>query len=360
MLTKWLDLYHQKLNRMSSIFSEDTNKSGRPVTIGIFAALVVFFFFASKVVPMPSREQVDRSLDLIILEAIAAAEAPEAEEETEDPAEESDASESETTLEDFEGLLAEFSEFLPSEALSEESTMPDRNPTSSLILESEVGLDFGSEEVLDLFGETRPGDLNADLNTQSRGATWTLQPNLIAGSTSGSTGRLSSGTGGSGVDLTTRPDRPERLVESITGERDDVSLSSEEIFRENAVVRWMQERINELDRPVRTLFEQQARDLTVNEPVIIGGKTYYLQMMYSPVTRTLHIAWVDGDDLFYFIDPALQFRVNYFEEGIVERASGTEIVLLETEELSAQSPTAVRQYQKFLSWWRPQIEENEN
>ncbi len=345
---------------MASIFAEETNKKGRPVTLGIFATLVVVFFFASKVVPMPSREQVDRSLDLIILEAIAAAEAPEAEEDTEDPAEESDASDAEPTLEDFEGLLAEFSEFLPSETLVDESTMPDRDPTSSLVLESDVGLDFGQEGVLDLFGDTRPGDLNADLNPQSRGANWTLQPNLIAGSTSRSTGRLSSGTGGSGVDLTTRPDRPERLVESITGERDDVSLSSEEILRENAVVRWMQERVNELDRPVRTLFEQQTRDLTVNEPVSIGGKTYYLQMMYSPVTRTLHIAWIDGDNLYYFIDPALQFRVNYFEEGIVERASGTEVILLETEELSAQSPAAIRNYQIFLNWWRPQIEENEN
>ncbi len=328
--------------------------------MGVFAALVAFFFLASNLVPMPSREQVDRSLDFIMMEAIAMEEAAKAEEEIGEPSVEDDLPEPEASLENFDGLLSALTELLSPEALGEEPTLPDRGQTESLVIQSDVGLDFGAEERMALFGDNRPGDLNADLFPQSRGETWTLQPNLISGSASRSNGRLSSGTGEESADLTVRPGRPERLVETLFGEHGDASLTPEEINRENAVVSWMQDRLNALDRPIRTLFEQQPRDLTINESIAVGAKTYHLQMMYSPVTRTLHIAWIDGEDIFYFVDPGLQFRANYFEEGLAERAPSMKIVLLETEQLSAQSPQAIREYGTFLNWWRPQVEENQD
>ncbi|MXW82687.1 MAG: hypothetical protein F4107_02725 [Gemmatimonadetes bacterium] len=345
---------------MANLLAQDTDTRGRRITMGVFAALVAFFFLASSLVPVPGREQVDRSLDLIMLEAIAMEESAMAEEETEEPVVEDDLSQQEVSVEDFDVLLSAFTEQLSPETLDEESTLPDRGQTETLVIQSDVGLDFGSEGALDLFGDSRPGDRNADLLPQSRGETWTLKPNLISGSVSRSNGRLSSGTGEKSAELAVRPGRPERLVESLFGAQDDVSLTSEEINRENAVVRWMQERLNALDRPIRTVFEQQSNDLTVNEPVIIGEKNYHLQMMYSPVSRTLHVAWIDGEDIYYFVDPALQFRVNYFGEGLVERASSIAIVLLEIEELPAQSPQAIREYGIFLNWWRPQIEENQD
>lgn len=325
--------------------------------MGVFTVLVAFFFLASNFVSVPSREGIDQSLDLIMLESIAMPEAAEVvDEETEDPSIREYLPEA--SPEDFDGLLSVFTELVPSEPVSEESALPDRGQIESLALQSDVGLDFGAEEGLDLSGYSRSGDLNADLFPESGGATWTLRPNLISGAGPRSGARLSSGAAEAEVDLTIRPDRPERLVESLFGEQGDALLTPEEILRENAVVRWMQDRQNALDRPIRTHFEQQARDLTVNEPITVGAKTYHLQMMYSPVTRTLHIAWIDGNELFYFVDPSLQFQANYFEEGLVERALSMEVVLLETEELSAHSPQAIREYGTFLNWWRPQIEQN--
>ena len=326
--------------------------------MGVFTVLVSFLFLASNFVPLPGRERVDQSLDLIMLESIPTAAAEVEEEIEEQPMKERLP---EASPADFDGLMSVFTELLPSEPLSEASALPDRGQVESLALQSDVGLDFGAEEGLDSFGDNRPGDLNADLFPQSGGATWTLRPNLISGAGPRSGTRLSSGssrTGEAGVDLSIRPDRPERLVESLFGEQGDASLTPEEILRENAVVRWMQDRQNALDRPIRTKFEQQPRDLTVNESITVGAKIYHLQMMYSPVTRTLHIAWIDGDDVFYFVDPALQFQANYFEEGLVERAPSMEVVLVETEELSARSPQAIREYGTFLKWWRPQIEQN--
>ena len=324
--------------------------------MGVFTVLVSFLFLASNFVPLPGRERVDESLDLIMLESIPTAVAEMEEVIKEPPVEERMP---ETNREDFDGLLSGFTELLPSDPLSEETPLPDRGQIESLALQSDVGLDFGAKEGLDLVGDNRPGDLNADLFPQSdEGTTWTLRPNLISGAAPRSGAQLSSGTGKTEVDLTIRPDRPERLVESLFGDQGDVSLTTEEILRENAVVRWMQDRLNALDRPIRTKFEQQPRDLTVNEPITVGAKTYHLQMMYSPVTRTLHVAWIDGDDLFYFVDPALQFQVNYFEEGLVERAPSEEVVLVETEELSARSPQSVREYGIFLNWWRPKIEQD--
>ncbi|MCY3630142.1 MAG: hypothetical protein OXI05_10065 [Bacteroidota bacterium] len=344
-----------------NILSEETDNRGRTLTMAVFVILVAFFFLAGNVVPVPSRERVDRSLDLIMLEGIAMAEAAEEEEEesAEQPVEE-DRSEPETSLDDFDGLLSAFTESLAPDDLDQDVTLPDRGQTESVALLSDVGLDFGVEGGVDLLGDSRPGDLNADLFPQQRGGTWVLQPNIASGGVVRSDGQLSSGNGGPQADLTTRAERPERLVESLFGEQDGVSLSPKEIDRENAVVRWMQDRLNSLDRPIRAHFEQQPRDLTVNESVLIGGKIYHLQMMYSPITRTLHVAWIDGDDIYYFVDPALQYRINYFEEGVVERAPSTEVVLLETEELSAQSPQAVREFDIFLKWWRPQIEASEN
>ncbi len=347
---------------MTNFFSEETDNQGRPIAIGVFIILVGFFVLASNVIPMPQRDRVDRSLDLIMLEAIAMAEAVELEEEeAELPAEEDFSEPEKTSSENFDDLMSAFTELTSLEVIEEDATLLDRGETESLALRSDVGIDFGAEGSLDLFGNRRFDDSETDLVSQKRGEqTWTLRPNIVSGSVGSSNSRLSAGVV-SETDLTGRSGRPERLVEAIIGEWDEsVSLTSEEIARKNAVVRWMQERLNDLDRPVRTLFQQNPRDLTVNELILIGARTYHLQMMYSPVTRTLHIAWIDEDEIYYFVDPALQFRINYFEEGIVERVTGTEVVLLETEELSAQSPQAIREYQIFLNWWKPQIESSQD
>ena len=328
--------------------------------MGVFTVLVSFLFLASNFVPVPGRERVDRSLDLIMLESI-----PTTATEVEEPIEEPDINRRspEASPDDIDGLMSAFTELLPSEPLSEQPALPDRGEIEALALQSDVGLDFGvDEELEDLVGDNRPGDLNADLFPKSAGgATWTLRPNLISGTARQSGARLSTRNSRAGeveVDLTVRPDRPERLVESLFGEQGDSSLTPEEILRENAVVRWMRDRQNALDRPIRTLFEKQPIDLTVNESITVGAKIYHLQMMYSPVTRTLHIAWIYGDEMFYFVDPALQFQANFFGEGLVERAPDTEVVLLEWEELSAQSPQAIREYGAFVNWWRPQIEQD--
>ena len=347
---------------MTNFFSEETDNQGRPIAIGVFIILVGFFVLASNVVPMPQRDRVDRSLDLIMLESIAMAEAAELEEDSAElPVEEHLSEPEEASSEDLVDLMSTFGELSSFEAMEDNAALLDRGQTESVALQSDVGIDFGAEGSLDLFGDRRFDASETDLVSQKPGEqTWTLRPNIVSGSVGVSKSQLSAGVL-SETDLTGRSGRPERLVESIIGQWDEsVSLTSEEIDKENAVVRWMQERLNDLDRPVRTLFQQNPRDLTVNELVVIRGRTYHLQMMYSPVTQTLHIAWIDEDEIYYFVDPALQFRINYFEEGIVERVTGTEVVLLETEELSAQSPQAIREYQIFLNWWKPQIESSQD
>jgi len=343
---------------MSNLFQHEADKKGQPITIGLFVLVLGFIVIVSNVIPMPRRDRVDRSLDLIMLEAIEMAVA--AEESTEPPIED-EVSEPEATAEQLDELLSSFTEMSSFKLIEEDATQSDRGETESLALQADFGLDFGGQDDLGIFGSSRSNDLDPNLAPQKSTASWTLKPNIVTGSVSVSNSQLSSGVDVSQAELVLRPDQPDRLVESIVEDFDeDVSLTSEEIRRENAVIRWMLERLNELDRPVRTVFEQKSSDLTVNEMVIIGPNTYNLQMMYSPINRTLHIAWIDGEEIYYFVDPALQYQINYFEEGIVERGEVMEVVLLETEELSAESPQARREYQIFVNWWKPQIDALEN
>ncbi len=345
---------------MSNLFQEETSQKGHTITIVVFICLIGFLGLASTVVPLPQRDSVDKSLDLIMLEAIAMASAEEAEEEkaVETPVEE-EVSEPEISPENIDEILSAFTAMSPVEVTNEAPTLPERGESESMKLGSDMLLEFRGQKDLGLFGDSQGNNLDTDLVSRNRGEAWTLKPNIVSGSISVSNTQLSSGAGVSGADLVTRSGQPKRLVQTIFeewGEEEGVSMTAEEILRENAVIRWMQARLKALDRPVRTVFQQNASDLTVNEPVIIGSTTYNLQMMYSPVSRTLHIAWIDEEIIYYFVDPALQYQINYFEEGVVERGLQMEIVLIETEELSARSPQAVREYEIFLNWWKPQIE----
>jgi len=343
---------------MANLLLEDTSKIGRPITVVVFALLLGFLVLASTVIPVPRRDSVDRSLDLIMLEAIEAAVAKEVEETTE-PLIEEEFSEPEVTQVDVDELLSSFTDLSSFKVVEEEASLQDRGEMQSMALESDVGLDFGGQEDLGVFGNSQIDGLDTDLTSQKKANTWTLRPNIVSGSAIGSSAQLGAGSGVAEAELAIRSDQPERLIESIFDEWEEegISMTADEIIRENAVIRWMREYQNALDRPVRTVFQQNSTDLTVNMPVPIGSQTYHLQMMYSPISRTLHIAWIDGDDIiYYFVDPALQYQINYFEEGVVERGPAMQVVLLETEELSAQSPQALREYQVFINWWKPQIE----
>ncbi len=347
---------------MANQFSEELDGSGRRITFGIFVIVVVFFAAAFRLVPVPSREDVDESLDILMLEFYemeAAEEEVEEEDETSDEVE----VESETEPENINKLLSAFGELSLSEVESNDILAMDPASESPLGLQADVNLDLESgSDALGIFGNSRPTDLNADLLPQSGGGSdrWTLKPNLVSGSSA--TNRPGFQTrnqaGISGSDLAVRQDEPDDLFDEVYEERDRPEMTAEEIEREDAVIAWFKENGGPLDPGVRSLFEQTPNMLTAKVFAQIGGQIHPVQLMYSQYSRKLHIAFSEDKDLFYFIDPKLQNIANYYAKGVVVHDEAVRVVIVESEELSVENPESVRVYRTFLSWWIDQIKAN--
>ena len=90
----------------------------------------------------------------------------------------------------------------------------------------------------------------------------------------------------------------------------------------------------------------------------MDGQTWTVQLAYAPSSRTLKIALTQDSMLFYFIDPGLQNRANYCERGRTVLDTDSRVVTVESEEVSVQSPDAVRVFNQFLSWWSNETESN--
>ena len=347
---------------MANQFSEELDRSSRRITFTIFIIIVGFFAVAFRFVPIPSREDVDESLDILMLEfyEMEAVEVEEGEEVEEDEPSDEIELEPETQPENINKLLSAFGELSLSEVKSDDILPMDPAPESPFGLESDVNLDMESgPNDLGIFGNSRTTDLNADLLPQSGGGSdrWTLKPNLVSGSSAANQPgfRTRNQTGVSANALAVRQEQPDDLFDEVYEEGDRSEMTREESEREDAVIEWFTENGSPLDPGIRSLFEQISSTLTAKVSVRIGAQTYSVQLMYSQHSRKLHIAFSEDKDLFYFIDPKLQNIANYYAKGVVVYDEAARIVIVESEELSVENPESVRVYRSFLSWWIDQI-----
>ena len=342
-------------------FFEDVSRSDRGLTVGLFTAAIICIALVIHVVPMPTRARVDRSLESFVLESMAmAANVPE-EGELEEVVEGAVLEEPEVTLEDFDGLLSSFMDLSPSDDAPSDAEVLETKTVESL-LQTELDLDFGTEEALAGLGTGR-ADLNADLFPQAERSTGTLlKPNIVSGFSRSRDIQFTDGTGDiSGDELALRQENSTRLetLESVYEGLDRSTLTPEEAALEDAVVLWMTAFGGmPLDPAIRGLFRLQPEDLVFKGEVLLGGESWILQMAYAPLNRTLKIALVQNSTVFYFIDPGLQNRANYFEKGRVIFDADARVVSVESEEFSAQRPDAVRVLNLFLPWWSNALQSN--
>jgi len=335
------------------LFLDKDSRSDRGLTVGLFTVAVLCIAVVIQVVPMPSRAGMDRSLETFVLESIAmAAETPD--EPEMEGAEDAAPEEPEMTLEEFDALLSSFT------SLSD-AAAPDEQALETAITEplphTELDLSFGADEAPGALG-TGLGDLNADLYSQAeRGTRPALRPNIVSGFARSADARLSDGPGAvSKGELTPRQSGRLETLASVYEGLDRRALTPEEAAREDAVVLRMSTAQSTLDPAIRALFRSQPTDLVLRTTIHANGDELEVQMAYAPGSRTLKIALIRNRDLFYFIDPGLQNRANYCERGRVGVDASSRVVLVESGEISVQSPDAIRMFDLFLSWWTNEIQ----
>ena len=336
-------------------FFEDIIRSDRGLTVCLFIVMIVCISVVIHVVPIPTRAGMEQSLETFILESMAmAANSPEEMEVADDIEEEIS---EEETLEDFDELLSSFMDMSLSEpSLSdiESSVQP-----TELDIQTDLDLNFDTS---DRQGELGSGviDLNADLFAQSsRGTGTSLRPNLVSGFTRSRDTQLSDGTGNiSSDELTVREDHSSNSVvlDSVYHGLDRSTLTPEEAAYEDAVVLRMKNGNGKYPDPViRSIFDMKTTDLAFKKDINLDNQPWTVQISYSPVNRTLRIALVQDNTLFYFIDPGLQNRANYFEKGNARHNADDQVIVVESEEFSSQSPEAIRVFNLFLSWWKNEL-----
>ena len=340
---------------------EDVSQSDRILTVGLFAAAILFIIAVIHFVPMPTRAGVDQSITSFALESMAIAVSTSEGTELDEVAEEVVVEEPEVTLEDFDDLLSSFTGLFPSDAASSDEELLETETTESF-LQTELDLDFGTEDVLGGLG-TGLEDLNADLFPQADRSTGTLlKPNIVSGFSRSSDIRFTDGIGDASEDeLTLRQENSTRLkiLDSVYVGLDRSTLTPEEIAREDAVVLWLKSfQGMSLDPAIRILFRLEPTDLVFKGTVLLDGQTWTVQLAYSPTSRTLSIALTQDRTLFYFIDPGLQNRPNYCQKGRVVLDADSRVISVESEEVSVRRPDAIWTFNQFLSWWSNAVQSN--
>ena len=356
---------------MATVFSDYDDSDGRRVTVVAFLIVLLFFVMAFSFVPMPSQEFADRVVEVVMLEQMMFESIEDISTvDEEEPGEELLAVEPEATTladeaeatvtEDLKKLMSAFGDFAFSEVALDDAELKNNiRPGAPTVLD-QGELDVDSDNILGEFG-SRSIDLTSDLVTNSEGegrTTRQLRTGLLSDGASGNVGRpgfrrlRESGTGdktGTSAIFSERaiPDLLEHAKEGPETEKREVDFS----VPINPLVAWMKLRQAPLDPGIRSLFRFSTTDITSNEQIAIGGKPYGLQLLHSPGSGAVHIALIDGDTIYYFIDPGFQRRANYFQKGTVRRDEATLVVLVESEDFSPQGPDAKHFFDLFLSWW---------
>ncbi len=352
---------------MGTVLADYDGKQGRGLTWMVFLVFSTLLLMAFSVIPLPSQEFAEQAIEVLLLEHTVF--------QRDDTAAMED--EVEEIVEETEQLLAE-----PVEELEGQGDSPDiasfmavfdgnaAAPLGDITAEmtSRTGgvtelvdgeLDVDVSDALGAFGGGGL-DLTSGLvtreNAQGR-PTRVLNPSLVArGSTTGSLlggdGPGATGLGiGDGVIGTGRVVGGTDLVGTDKG---IPVLKPREVEMEvptPQIIDWLKFRQSPIDPGIRAHFRYTPDNMTAKERIIVAGQSFGMQLMYAPSSRSLHVALLDGDTVYYFVDPGTRGRANYFQKGTARRDEEGLVVLVETEDFSPRGSEATVFFQIFRGWW---------
>ena len=356
---------------MATVTSEFEQKNSRRISLVVFLFVTLLFLGAFNFIPIPSQEYAYRAveqlmLERVILESISNLEVRESEddseqiEETEEPSDPAQ----DVEFEDLEQLMEAFDAFSLSETevSASDLTREERSDLASL---SQKELDLESEDLETAFGG-RSLDLTSDLEKRDdsgRRTSRELRPSLLSdrgvvgrerlGSRSG----LSIGSGRSDTGLNLRETNldSENLLQS-TRDEDDPPEETDPNFDLSAdrLRNWILANQGPLDPGIRSLFQYLPGNLTAKTQITTSGTSYGLQLMHTPDGGETHIAIIDGEVLFYFVDSGRRQQAGRFEKGLVRSDEESRVIVVESEDLSARSEEAIRAFKLFVDWWTEQ------
>ncbi len=349
---------------MTTAFSEYEDKGGRRTSVSIFLVLTALLVTAFSVIPLPSRDYAERTVAVIMMEQMefqSLADVVSDDEESEEDSEPPESEEMETVEEQPEVVdLSEYMEVFEAFSLTEpdfdEAELLENSATEAPSVLAQGDLDI---EAGDILGEFTGRDLDLTSNLVTRDSdvrsTRTLRSGLFTDRVSGQGRpgfrRRSGSDDVGGIEFREQSrDGPDLLGSS----REEVQPEQREIdftVPTNALAEWMKLNQGPLDPTIRALFRYAANDITAKTVITVDGKPYGLQLLHSPGSGATHIALLDGNVLFYFINSGSQDRANYFQKGKVRRDDQALVNLVESEDLSPRGPEAVRFFEIFLTWW---------
>ena len=346
---------------MATVISEFEQKNSRRISLVIFLFITLLFLAAFNFIPIPSQEYAYRTveqlmLERLVLESISDSEVDESEDDSEQIEEILDP-EQDIEFEDLEQLMEAFDNFSLSETevSASDLTREDRRNLASL---SQEELDLEPGDLESAFGG-RSLDLTSDLDKRDdsrRRTSRDLRSSLLSDRRVAGRERLGSRSGLS-TDLGLRKtnlDDP-NLLQS-TRDNGDSSEELEPVFDlpTDKLLDWILDNQGPLDPGIRSLFQYLPGNLTAKTQITTSGISYGLQLMHAPGGGETHIAIVDGESLFYFVDPGTQQRAGRFEKGLVRNDEESRVIVVESEDLSPRSEEALRAFKLFLDWWMEQ------
>ena len=317
---------------------EEFAKGDRGITVGLFVIVVSCIVILIHVIPMPNRASVSKTLETMVLESIAMAV------DTPENTEIDEVAEEETSVEDIDELLSSFLIESPAELLTSKTELSVTESNRSE-LQRKVDFDFGTVDETG-FGSSLVEDLPQVERRQGRSLRPTIESKFVSESD------VSLGTD---VEIAEDLSSEREILESVYEGLDRSALTAEEIAHEDNVVLWLTDhKVLALDRIVNSWLGVEKTDLIFKDQIQLADDFYTVILAYSPVNRILKIVLIKDDEIFYFIDPGLQNRANYFEKGrvIYER---DEVIMIESEEHSVQNPEAVRLFNLFSQWFKNNI-----
>lgn len=353
---------------MTTALYEYEDQGGRRTSAAIFLVLTALLVTAFSVIPLPSQDYADRAVEVIMLERmdfqslvdVVREDEEESEEEDNTPEpEEMETIEEQPQFQDLALMMEVFKPFSYSDAEIDETALLENTVTEapSVLAQGELDLEVGG-----VLGEFTGRDLDLTSNLVTRDddvrSTRTLSSGLFTDRVSGRSRpdfrRVTGSRDGEGLEFRDQGRNAPDLLETTRTEVQPEKRELDFTFTVpvNKLAEWMKLNQGPLDPGIRSHFRYSGHDLTTSIEISVEGKTYGLQLMHTPGTGAMHIALLDGNAIFYFIDAGTQGRANYFHKGRVRRDGDEALVMLvESEDLSPRGPEALRFFDVFLAWW---------
>ncbi len=353
---------------MAPVISEFEQKNSRRISLVIFLFITLLFMGAFNFIPIPSQEYAHRAVEQLMLERLVLEYIPESEveESEDDPEQIEETEESSDPEQDFEQLMEAFDVFSFSETRVFDSDLMRGERSESVSLSQEE-LDLESEDIEAAFGG-RSLDLTSELDKRDdsgRRTSRDLRPSLLSNrgvagrERLGSRSGLSIGSDRNNSELALRETNPDGAnLLQLTRENDDPPEWSEPSFDlpVDRLLDWMLANQGPLDPGIRSLFHYLPGNLTAKTHFATNGASYGLQLMHTPDGGETHIAIIDGEVIFYFVDSGMRQRAGRFEKGLVRSDEQSRVIVVESEDLPARGEEALRAFKLFLDWWVEQQE----